>query len=163
VGTFTAWDGAKYIPSLANKYPYVEFHMYGNGILRDDIEKESPTNVLFHGYVQYEKLKTLYSDYDAGIVLYEKQRNDMKLSSLKTLEYMASGLPIYTTDVPGQEYVKNNNIGMNVPVENIVEYFQAFIDSVEYFKQNVQKYRGISKEEISWLSVAKKTREVLIY
>ncbi len=161
VGTYTAWDGAKYIPSLASNYPNVEFHMYGDGTLKKNIEKSSPPNVFFHGYVQYNKLKILYAEYDAGIVLYEKERNDMKLSSLKTLEYMASGLPIYTTNVPGQEYIENNNIGMNVPLEKMIELFQDFIDKIDFFKQNVAEYRVSVTNKVSWLSVAKGTRNTL--
>jgi|694.fasta_scaffold17392_9 glycosyltransferase involved in cell wall biosynthesis len=161
VGTFTPWDGAKYIPHLADQFPNIEFHMYGDGTLRKEIEANSPANIIFHGYVKYNQLKEIYSQFDAGIVIYEIERNDMKISSLKTLEYMATGLPIFTTDIPGQEFIKDNQIGMCIDIKNIKNEFEIFISILDLFKENINHYRKVHKNDYSWDGVALKTEKFI--
>jgi glycosyltransferase involved in cell wall biosynthesis len=161
VGTYTSWDGAKYIPDLALKNPNVEFYMIGDGPNKKAIESISPSNVFYLGYKKYNDLKTIYQYYDAGIVLYDIDRNDMKISSLKTLEYMASGLPIFTTDVPGQEFVRDNKIGICTTFEELDENFQTFLNKLNIFKSNLEIFRQQDKDNFSWNGVAIKTKQFI--
>ncbi len=159
VGTYTPWDGAKYIVELAKMFPDVDFLMFGDGKLRQNLENKAPANVLFKGAVSYEKLPSLYESVDAGIVLYEKERNKMKLSSLKTLEYMASGLPIFTTNVPGQEFISENEIGKTIEIENMQIEFKYFMENLELYRDNLESYRKIKGLFCSWEECARKTEQ----
>jgi glycosyltransferase involved in cell wall biosynthesis len=85
----------------------------------------------------------------------------MKISSLKTLEYMATGLPIFTTDIPGQEFIKDNQIGMCIDIKNIKNEFEIFISKLDLFKENINHYRKVHKNDYSWDGVALKTEKFI--
>jgi len=159
VGTFTAWDGHKKVFELAKKFPKIKFIIVGGANNLDDLIKKYSyiDNIEFTGFIEYGSLKEIYSNMDAGIVLYDKGfRNNMKLSSLKTLEYVASGLPIFSTNVPGQEFIFENNIGCEA-TENIEDDFQYMIDNYKSYKEQIEYFRIKFKYQISWEGVAKKT------
>ncbi len=152
VGTFTPWDGHKKILKLATKFPSINFIFVGDGLNRIQLQEKYRhyKNIMFLGYVNYKQLKNIYSQADGGIVLYERNfRNNMKLSSLKTLEYIASGLPVFSTNVPGQEFIFENNIGYEAG-KNIEEDFKCFISNYKKYKKNVYCYREKLKKNVSW-------------
>ncbi len=162
VGTFTPWDGAVNIVSLAAKFPAVNFHLVGDGLLRKSVEKAVRSdNVHFHGFVSYSDLPIVYSQHDAGIILYEVERNSMELSSLKTLEYLASGLPIFSTRVPGQEFIEKAGIGMLSTMESIETRFSEFLLELPALKQRVDEYRKGAGKGYSWDRAAVETRDFL--
>jgi glycosyltransferase involved in cell wall biosynthesis len=163
VGTFTPWDGAIRIVELAKTNKNIEFHFLGKGDYMNDVTLKASTlsNVFFHGFVQYGDLPSEYQKYDAGIVLYEFKRNDMVISSLKTLEYMACGLPIFSTEVPGQEFIANEKIGMLCNFDNIKEKFDEFINSIDELTFNCNKYRQTIGDEFTWNRVARQTNEFI--
>lgn len=161
VGTFTPWDGAIHIVELAKQNPNIQFHMIGEGPHRKLVEEKAPPNMKFYGYRLYHELKSIYQNYDAGIVLYPIARNDMKLSSLKTLEYIASGLPVFTTRVPGQEFIEDNQIGICSELENVNEQFLKFIENLATFKENISLYRKENMNQLSWNRVALETEKLI--
>ena len=161
VGTFTPWDGAIHIVELATKNPHVQFHMIGEGPYRKEVEKNAPKNMIFYGYKPYNELKTTYQNFDAGIVLYPTARNDMKLSSLKTLEYVASGLPVFTTRVPGQEFIEEKEIGICTEINKANDNFILFLEKLPMYKSNVNTFRIKNRNELSWERVALHTEKLI--
>jgi glycosyltransferase involved in cell wall biosynthesis len=162
VGTFTPWDGAIYIPKLARLFPEIKFLMIGDGGDRKKVEAESPSNMEFVGYVEYSKLPKYLSQADAGIVLYEEERHKtVELSSLKTLEYMAAGLAIFTTDVPGQEFIAQNGIGKTVHFNNLEDEFRDFISNIDVYKKNAEVYRQTQGKKFGWNETARLTIEII--
>lgn len=162
VGSFTSWDGAAQLSILVKHFPKVHFTFIGDGEGRKETEKrcEPYNNVSFEGYVNYNETTTYYLQHDIGIVLYDKERNHMKLSSLKTLEYMASGLAIFSTRVPGQEFIEENKIGLLTDFnseEELVRDFQNFLNDLSLYKKNVDLYRLNDGRLKSWETTAKQT------
>jgi glycosyltransferase involved in cell wall biosynthesis len=112
----------------------------------------------FVGQVAYADLPNQYRQADAGIVLYEIKRHQrVHLSSLKTLEYLASALPVFTTKVPGQEIVAELGCGVLSTEEDLIENFRAFLGNLASYRANAQMARVVIRREHSWESVADKT------
>ena len=151
VGTFTPWDGAALIPNLAKEFPQVQFLMVGDGAARINIEKNATNNMTFYGSVPYNELSKYYSLADAGIVLYEYERHQtVETSSLKTLEYIASGLPVFSTNIPGQTFIQENKLGCLCEEHDAKQVFFDFIKHLEEYKKEVSKYRIQNQINLSW-------------
>jgi glycosyltransferase involved in cell wall biosynthesis len=162
VGTYTPWDGHELLPELAREFSDVNFLMIGEGVARQKLMENSPKNMEFVGKVDYLKLCDYYSRASGGIVLYEQERHkNVELTSLKTLEYVASGLPVFTTRVSGQEFIEENLIGMCIYSENMIEDFRTFLRSISEFKKNINQFRKKTKEELSWFGAAQETYDFL--
>jgi glycosyltransferase involved in cell wall biosynthesis len=164
IGTFTPFDGADKVVELAESFPEIDFYLYGIGDnhLRSKLMEKAPANVHFPGYVNYTELGIIYQQHDLGIVLYIPERNNStELSSLKTLEYIACGLPIFTTNVKGQEFVSESKIGVNIELQNLIPEFKSFISQLPMYNENIEKFRKLNREKISWQRCAISTMEVI--
>lgn len=166
VGSFTSWDGAAKLSILVKHFPDVLFTFIGDGEGRKETELRCKgcENVSFEGFVNYNNTTPYYLDHDIGIVLYDKERNHMKLSSLKTLEYMASGLALFSTRVPGQEFIEENKIGMLTDFnsdEDLTNDFQKFLNDISEYKKNVDLYRRNDGRLKSWETTARQTEAFL--
>jgi glycosyltransferase involved in cell wall biosynthesis len=158
VGTFTPWDGAARIVELARHFPEVNFAFVGDGPARKAVQTQATPNMTFVGRVAYADLPQHYRRAQAGIVLYEIQRHQrVHLSSLKTLEYLASGLPVFTTSVPGQEIVAELGCGVLSKGEDLVEDFRKFLHHLASYRSRAQAARAVMRRDHSWQSVADKT------
>lgn len=162
VGTFTPWDGAADIIDLAGIINNVDFLMVGDGVLRESLQKRSTQNVTFAGWVPYSELPSFYALSDVAIVLYEKERHqEVTVSSLKTREYIASGLPVFSTKVAGQEFIAEKGYGQLCEKPS-VDLFMGFLREKGRFEENLRKDKNALREQFSWSSVAKKTIKVLL-
>lgn len=158
VGTFTPWDGAERIVDLARHFPEVDFCFVGDGPARKAIQGAATLNMRFVGQVAYADLPNYYRQAHAGIVLYEVKRHQrVHLSSLKTLEYLASGLPVFTTKVPGQELIAELGCGVLSSEDDLIDNFQEFLGNLAGYRANSQSARSAIRREHSWESVADKT------
>lgn len=161
VGTFTAWDGASTIKKLANRFPEISFLMIGDGGRRAEVERDAPPNMKFLGWIDYRFLPEYYRQADFAIVLYELKRHDeIGSSPLKLREYMASGLPIFTTIADGTEAVSTYGIGFRSENGN-AEDFSRFISALRSFRARYTEVRNQLLAEISWARSAEITFEAL--
>lgn len=163
VGTFTSWDGAADISKLARYFPNIDFIMVGHGDLKAEIQESAPENVIFTGKLDYSQLPEFYASIDAAIVLYEFERHrNVKVSSLKTLEYVASSLPIFSTNINGQEFIQENDFGLLLEEEgNLVESFDKFISSLDNYK-NSYKFLDYNLVDVfGWKKTALKTIQAI--
>lgn len=158
VGTFTPWDGAMRIVELARRFPQVDFHFVGDGPALKAVQAQATANMSFFGRADYADLPRFYRSADAGIVLYETKRHQrVHLSSLKTLEYLASGLPVFTTNVPGQEYVADLGCGVLAGEDTLIEDFSAFLRKLPDYRRTAESTRAAIRRDYSWENVAHKT------
>jgi glycosyltransferase involved in cell wall biosynthesis len=89
----------KAFDKIAGKYPDLEFHIYGDGPSKNEIDNLIQSlglqkRVFLKGLVPFEKVPELMSDCDIGII---PKRNDSfggEAFSTKSLEFMAMGVPI---------------------------------------------------------------------
>lgn len=161
VGTFTPWDGAGDVVQLAHHFPDVDFVMVGGSERANNGRVSAPPNITFVGSVSYRSLPEWYRRADAGIVLYEKKRHArVQVSSLKTLEYVASGLPTFSTSVPGQEFLAEKGIGVLTPEAfgtRTQEDFRLFISSLGRLSDAVDRFRVEFRGQASWERAADQT------
>lgn len=163
VGTYTSWDGAEKIIDLSRRFPYVDFLMVGEGERRNSLQDAAPGNVKFYGSVPYSALPEIYRAADFGIVLYEKQRHaTVKLSSLKTLEYVVSKLPVFSTNANGQDFIADNGFGMLVEDDEILpSRFQDFLRNIKSYRSAYESTPPTYFESLSWARVAMETYGLL--
>ena len=106
------------------------------------VKRVSPPNVEFVGSVPYIRLAGYHQRAEAGIVLYEEARHrTVELSSMKLLEYMACGPPVFSTDVAGQELIRENQIGQFGRRETMSSEFGLFLKQLEGYKRYVDLHR----------------------
>ncbi len=112
VGSLLRGKGMELIMPLAAELPEVTFHIVGGS--KTDIEgwraRTTLSNVVFHGYVPHAEAyrymlacDALIAPYQRGVFVKDKSNSNniaMWMSPLKIFEYMASGKPILTSDLP---------------------------------------------------------------
>ncbi|MFW5781777.1 MAG: glycosyltransferase family 4 protein [Candidatus Muiribacteriaceae bacterium] len=87
------WYGIEKLMWLATKMPECDFHIVGP-------EKcDCPDNVIMYGYLEHEKLVSMYKDMDFGLGIFSLYEIGMQQAcSLKVREYIAYGLPVITAN-----------------------------------------------------------------
>lgn len=162
VGTFTAWDGAKKISDLARSFPEIDFLMVGDGVARTEVEACAPDNVTFIGWVNYNDLSKIYHSADVAIALYESERhNHTGISSLKIREYIANQLPIFSTNVPGNEIINDYGIGMVSNGDFIID-FATFSKNINIYNKSYISNMDNLKKIISWDIASRITADSII-
>jgi len=81
----------------------------GNGPLREELEKDAPSNVTFLGYVDDSNLRRCIEESVAGIFL--AKREDFGITPI---EYMAAGTPVIGVDEPNTNNQVNTDTGVLV-------------------------------------------------
>ncbi|MBF9254968.1 glycosyltransferase family 4 protein [Pontibacter sp. 172403-2] len=122
-----SWHGVDKILRLASLLPEFTFHLVG-------YEKanlpEMTDNIICHGYLRKDSLKTLYATADIGIGTLALHRKNMdEACPLKVREYCAFGLPVILgykdTDLEGQDFI--------LDIGNFEENVVQSIDSIKNF------------------------------
>ncbi|MEA3053663.1 MAG: hypothetical protein QOG72_2566 [Sphingomonadales bacterium] len=157
VGTFTPWDGAEKIVDIARRRPDLSFLMVGDGGRKGELERQAPDNIEFRGWVDYARLPEEYAQCNAGIVLYEVERHrHTSLSSLKTREYLAAGLPIFSTRVQGQEFIEEEGYGL-LSSGDLERDIQTFVERHSQYRRALAAAAPDLFNRHSWASVASTT------
>lgn len=118
----------KVLIEVARIMPDVQFRLVGDGVEKSLLEQSAIglDNVHFTGYVNWDKLKSIYDDTD---ILVAHLRNDPAFDIAqpsKLWEYMASGRPVvYGGQGEAAKIIVNNGIGVAVPPESAVELSAA--------------------------------------
>jgi len=163
VGTFTPWDGSYLIPKLAEKFPDINFILIGSGLMKNKIESLGLTNINCLGEINYSDLPKYYNQVDAALVLYEYERHkNIEVSSIKTLEYFYSKLPIFTTNISGQEFIATYDIGYLIgEFEPIEKAFRNFLNNYKVYNENYLNLNSRIFDNYSWKRTAEMTYDLL--
>lgn len=133
------WHGVDKVLLLARELPEFSFHIIG-----PEQVPSSPPNVLFHGYVEGDKLSKLYTTADIGIGTLALHRKGMQEAApLKVREYLAYGLPtIIAYDDPA---LRGLDCVLRLPNE---EDLSRYADAIREF---VNRWLGrpISYQEVA--------------
>ena len=131
--------GINIIKRMAQARPNYLFVIFGghkNDVRR--LESESPGNMIFFGHVpnylalQYQKIvDILLMPYQTSVSIGVKGHDTAKwMSPMKLFEYMASGVPLISSDLPVLREVLQNEINsLMVPPDDIVSWINA-LDSL---------------------------------
>ncbi|CAD7766604.1 MAG: D-inositol-3-phosphate glycosyltransferase [Candidatus Argoarchaeum ethanivorans] len=109
---------------IAEQTPFAEFHIYGDGSSKNDLEKMVlelgvENKVFVNGLVSIDEIVSIMSNADIGII---PKRNDSfggEAFSTKSLEFMLLGVPIIVSKTKIDDYYFN---------ESIVKYFEPESD-----------------------------------
>ena len=117
VGRPFAGKGIELMASAAARMPECDFHIVGAGKCDVDwITDGFPPNLHFHGYQPHSALGAYQRRFDIAVAPYSEQvmnssdRESAAITSpLKLLEYMAAGLPVIVSDLPGVRDILNGD------------------------------------------------------
>ncbi len=148
------WHGLDTIFELARRLPDYSFDIVGYEL--KDLSEDVPSNITYHGWVNSEQLQTLYQKSNLGIGSFGNHLVGKKTdSTLKVLEYLASGLPVILghrdTDFHGADFLfkitdENHEL---LPAEQI----KGFIEK--------NKHRKVTHEELKKIDSRTKEGERL--
>ena len=115
--------GIEEIILAAPQVPQLDFHIVGAA--PSDlhwIENLVPANVYLHGYVPPAEVPTYYRSFDIVVAPYGTRVMNLSriesaavTSPLKLVEYMAAGLPIIVSDLPGVLEIVDNDSALIIP------------------------------------------------
>lgn len=133
----------KAIYDLATRYPFIKLDIYGKGPLESNLIKlindlNLKNNVFLKGFLNYEDLLRVFSDYDLFVSHPIAVKNFQEPFLLSNIEAMASGLPVVTSDCGGVPYVVKDK-ALVVKQKNE----KGIMEKIEFFIKNpaeVQKY-----------------------
>ena len=132
--------------SIEFKKLNAEFHIYGAGMDKDEIEKiaEKENNIFFHGVVSPSIVKEKIRLYDVSLVPLKNRIYGAVPS--KIFELMQLGVPIiFLGEGEGELLVKQNKLGM-VSTTNDFDNLKEIIKSYGLLKKN--EYCNLSKNSL---------------
>ena len=134
VGRPFAGKGIELMAAAAGRMPECDFHIVGAG--EEDVywvEGCLPPNLHFHGYQPHAKLGAYQRRFDIAVAPYCEQvmnasdRESAAITSpLKLLEYMAAGLPVVVSDLPGvRDILAGGDAATIVPPGDVDAFVKA--------------------------------------
>lgn len=169
VALLTNWNGYDRLILAIKKYLEknnalnVEFHIVGNGDIFNELKclimKNNLENAVFlHGFLSGKELDDLYDMCDIGVGTLNPSRKYKNhiMSSLKTKEYAAKGMPFIKGDIDFIFDDKSLDFVFNVPDD---ETEVKLKDIIQWYADLTNKYgrkklgmtiREFARDELSW-------------
>jgi hypothetical protein len=98
VGRLSDEKGPDRFVDLAESFPKIPFHIYGDGPLGEKLRQGAPGNLTFHG--QQASMKPLWKD--IGLLVMPSRHEGMPMAAL---EAMSHGIPVIASNVGAMERV----------------------------------------------------------
>ncbi len=97
-GVIATWLDLELIEQLADRYPHCNIVMIGPMY---NVEKVPlRPNIHWLGFKKYEELPSYAQNFDAAIIPFKSSKMVDAVNPIKMWEYMATGMPIVSTDLP---------------------------------------------------------------
>jgi len=151
------------MPSILKEYPDARLHILSDGPRREHLEGLTrdlglKSNVIFHGYLSVNELLSFYKN--CRIFCHPSLSEGFCHT---TLEAMASGRPVVSTDTNGSEMVEHNKTGFVVPTGDSEAISDAILrilnnDDLTY-KMGINARTKVEKE-YDWHKIARKYYEI---
>ncbi|MEM7049136.1 MAG: glycosyltransferase family 4 protein [Acidobacteriota bacterium] len=136
IGHLYPGRGVEVIVALAERLPQCSFHLVGGR--REDVERWRATtalpNLTFHGFVAPGELADHYGRFDILLMPYQRKvgvasgKTDTSgwMSPMKMFEYLATGRPIVSSDLPVlREVLRDEDNALLVAPEDVDGWAQA--------------------------------------
>lgn len=146
---------------LVSKYDFLEFHIYGSGIQKDEIEKfaKSCDNIKFHGRIPPDEVIEVLGQYDLAYNgLQDSEMNRYGISTNKLFEYFYVGLPVISfcksdydpVRISGAGFAGSSVTEMNDTLQNLQNISKVNLAEMgkkgkEYLYDNHNFYKNINK------------------
>jgi len=167
VGRLVPEKGFEYIIQavriLKKQYPEIRLDIYGDGILREKLEKfiqESglTNNIFLKGFLEYKQLLNKLNNYDLFVSHPLETSYIAEAFSMANMEAMANGMPVVTTNCGGVPYVvKGRAIVVHQrDVNGIAEAIKSIVDDPQKFKKYSVEGRKYVEEKFNIKKIAEK-------
>lgn len=151
------WHGIDKIIKMAQAFPEWNFEIIGD--IKPEVS-EIPNNVRLHGYQEGKEYEKILSKCDIGIGTLALHRiNVYEISPLKTLEYLAYGLPVII-GYKDPNFINGADFILELPnKESNIE------ESIEKIKAFVEKWKGkrINRKYIKHIDIKQREKERLAF
>jgi glycosyltransferase involved in cell wall biosynthesis len=153
IGSLLPGKGMEIIHELAQQAPDCEFHVVGG--TEEDLakwkSKTLPENIIFHGFVQPERVYEFMEMFDVMLAPYQSKvitggarKRDIGrwMSPLKLFEYMGAGKPIIASDLPVlREVIRDGENALLADPDDM----DAWIEQIYYFRDHPSERERIGK------------------
>jgi glycosyltransferase involved in cell wall biosynthesis len=138
MGSLQPWAGVdltlRAVALVAPGFPNVSLRIVGGGGAEKELRQLAVDlgigkQVEFVGPIAYENLPTVMDRTAIAVAMHPPSRLLHFGDPLKTLDYMAAGLPIITTDHGKSDYVRDHDAGWTVPYD-VAAVAQAIRDAL---------------------------------
>lgn len=144
---------------LADKNRNFDFHIYGPILSsKDEVNrlKKKYKNIYFMGEVSYIDLPKIMQTFSVGIIPHKVNKFTESMDPLKIYEYLASGIPVITTNVNGV-----SNLSSFV---YMVSSYDDFSEKINYLNESKMSYshelvRQSLNSNVNWSSKVEKLIE----
>jgi glycosyltransferase involved in cell wall biosynthesis len=160
LGGIRDWIDFNLLEYVIEKMSDVNFLFIGSIYRTALIEMEklkSYKNVIWINYIQPENLPSYLSLFDAGIIPFKTTEFFKSVFPNKFYEYLASGIPVITTNLPELKKYENL-IGYSYEKKDFLENCESALRG--YYKKYKGKYIKIS-EENSWSEKAEDVLKII--
>ncbi|WP_028863912.1 glycosyltransferase family 4 protein [Psychromonas aquimarina] len=115
VGRVSEEKGPDYFMALADRFPALNFHLYGDGPQLPELKKSSPANLYIHG--QQENMSTVWSQ--IALLVMPSRYEGLPMAAL---EAMARGIPVLAFRVGAlDKLITSGSSGWLVEPENFTD------------------------------------------
>ena len=173
-GSFRPWHGADVLVRAAAKLSEASFLFLGDGpTLRQTrelaVELGVEERVVFTGAVPYDEMPSYVKCADVGVAPYQPRRlGQMQLgffwSPLKIFEYMATGLPVVSLDVPPLREIVRPTEGVLLAegdIDAMVEAIRSLLRDPEAARAKGRSGRERVVAEFSWQRHCEQLEQIL--
>lgn len=135
-----------------------ELHIFGDVVC--DVKKlKALSNVKFHGKIAYQKLPSTIKTMDIFLLPYRRNKLTDNINPLKLKEYLSTGKPVISTDLPEVKKLKDYLF--------VAHNTQDFIDTIKNLRsKNIsfdsQKTLRYIEDNETWNAKAKLLSEILL-
>lgn len=148
----------------------IVFHIVGEGDAKRELvtltkKLELENKVIFHGFKGSSELDEIYdiADIGVGALALHRRIKDQKVSSLKTKEYCAKGLPFITCENDGAFIAENFPfayiIGQNeeeIDLYALVEWYTKLLEEYGGNEKMAETIRDYASRNLAWAQQMKK-------
>ena len=135
---------------ISKKFPEDKIYFIGP-ILKKFIKLQKKKNVIFIGEIKHKLVPSFLKNFHVGILPYKVNLFTKSINPLKVYEYVSSGLPVISTNLPnvvrlGKDYPKINLL----KATNDEGFLDHISDIKKHYKQNSRKDLNIFLRENAW-------------
>ena len=146
------------ILDLAVDFKDLTFHIIGDGFMRDELEKDSSSNVIFYGKLTHDKISDVLQNIDLHILLSRSEGFPKVI-----LETASAGIPsIVYGDYGAEEWITNNVNGFVLSrKEDVIEKIKELMLNPEMLILNSKEAVKLA-DKFSWDKLIKKWEKEIL-
>lgn len=151
IGTLRYYEILEKLINCAKNYEAkLEILLFGNGPdekkLKDLVKKNNQKNIIFFGEYKYEDISKFYDVSDIIWAVYPEEDYNVKyaISNKFHESIIFEKLCLFSKNTLLGEYVKNNNLGIGIDINEIDKILKQLCEdkiNFNYFKNSIKEYK----------------------